>query len=72
MPWFVSDVTGRDFNWTIEMLIANSDCSLRNFGVKCSQRLCDVCFFGAVRKLNWRLRFEFVNFSLNEGSFTFF
>ncbi|VDM93786.1 unnamed protein product, partial [Onchocerca ochengi] len=41
MPWFVSDVTGRDFNWTIEMLIANSDCSLRNFGVKCSQRLCD-------------------------------
>uniref|UniRef100_A0A0R3S481 Sugar phosphate phosphatase n=1 Tax=Elaeophora elaphi TaxID=1147741 RepID=A0A0R3S481_9BILA len=41
MPWFVSDVTGRDFNWTIEMLIANSDHLLKNFGVKCSQRLCD-------------------------------
>ncbi|KAM3717378.1 Damage-control phosphatase ARMT1 [Dirofilaria immitis] len=41
MPWFVSDVTGRDFNWTIEMLIASSDYSLKNFGVKCSQRLCD-------------------------------
>ncbi|CAG9534988.1 unnamed protein product [Cercopithifilaria johnstoni] len=41
IPWFVSDVTGRDFNWTIEMLIANSDHLLRNFGVKCSQRLCD-------------------------------
>ncbi|KAL3985047.1 hypothetical protein ACH3XW_37025 [Acanthocheilonema viteae] len=41
MPWFVSDVTGRDFNWTIEMLIANSDNLLRDFGMKCSQRLCD-------------------------------
>ncbi|VIO98351.1 Uncharacterized protein BM_BM3723 [Brugia malayi] len=41
MPWFVSDVTGIDFNWTVEMLIANSDYLLRNFGVKCSQRLSD-------------------------------
>ncbi|VDK87713.1 unnamed protein product [Litomosoides sigmodontis] len=41
MPWFVSDVTGRDFNWTIEMLISNSNCLLKDFGVKCSRRLCD-------------------------------
>ncbi|EFO20189.1 hypothetical protein LOAG_08302 [Loa loa] len=46
MPWFVSDVTGRDFNWIIEMLIASSDNLLKNFGVKCSQRLSDgeFCF----------------------------
>lgn len=46
LPWFVSDVTNNDFNWIVEMLIANSEDSLRNFGFKCSKRLEDVGFAG--------------------------
>uniref|UniRef100_A0A915PIP5 Sugar phosphate phosphatase n=1 Tax=Setaria digitata TaxID=48799 RepID=A0A915PIP5_9BILA len=44
MPWFVSDVTGRDFSWMIEMLIGSSDNLLKDFGAKCSQKLIDGSF----------------------------
>ncbi|MFH4975213.1 hypothetical protein AB6A40_001922 [Gnathostoma spinigerum] len=41
LPWFVSDATGRDFAWLIEMLRENRHGSLSELGHKWHQRLAD-------------------------------
>ncbi|VDN05355.1 unnamed protein product [Thelazia callipaeda] len=58
MPWFVSDVTSSDFHWIIEMLIGNSNLSLKSFGMKCSQRLTDGHFIFEAHNF-WTLSYPY-------------
>ena len=41
MPWFVSDVTPEDFNWTLEQMCAMNHLAISHFGQKWRQRLAD-------------------------------
>lgn len=58
MPWFISDVTEKDFNWTITQLCDSDDSALRRLGQIWRQRVADRSMELVVHPF-WTTSFEY-------------
>ena len=57
-PWFVSDVTHRDFKWTLNTLATSSNSIYAHFGKKWKQRIDDHSWKFSTHKF-WTLPYDF-------------